>query len=47
MEIETHSIIPIVIPQKYYYDKYGLYNAFFENNLSLYIHNEDITLLIN
>jgi hypothetical protein len=46
MEIQTHNIIPIVVPQKYYVDHYRLHNAFFENNLSLYIHNDDIILLI-
>ena len=46
MEIQTHNIIPIVVPQKYYVDQHGLHNAYFENNLSLYIHGDKVILLI-
>ena len=46
MEIQTHNIIPIVVPQKYYVDQYGLHNAYFENNLSLFIHGNKVILLI-
>jgi len=46
MEIQTHNIIPIVVPQKYYIDQHGLHNAYFENNLSLFIQGDKVILLI-
>lgn len=40
------KFIPIIVPQKYYVDQYGHPNAFHENNISLYITDHKVIILI-
>lgn len=44
---EVERMIPIIVPQKFYVDKNGSPNAYYENNISLYINDDGfITILI-